>query len=148
MIRSVALLSLLFTLLCSPPVIPCEYHNTPMFGVFGMQHVANRVLDNFHDVPLELDHVYHVSSAVGEPVEIEVSYKVPLAYQEPTLIFATSKEATVTSKDTVTIDRLKGVHIVTVQANAKGSHTLTIHLEATRNGKPYSRLQRLTLSAG
>lgn len=138
----------LIVLATSAASVACDYHGGMNFGVYGQFHpLAQR-----QALGPELAEISIVSQNV-ELVEtnteelIQLSYFVPLDYTYAEITLSGSEDLVVSNTVPYTLMKTRGNLDVSFRTKQAGEHFIVVRIDAKRENKPYSRVQRISVTS-
>jgi hypothetical protein len=147
MIRKVA--SALIALGVTTTALACELHNMPGFGVFGASmpgkiqpHAMSKSTRT-----LKVTHPNFLAIESDTDASIDVEYTLPLEYRNIEIAFTPSENVTLEGKPKISPTALRGTYALNFQANAVGEHEISVSVNATKQGQPYSLERKIRITA-
>lgn len=127
----------------------CEFHSSPMFGAFSANHPMMEAYKQrrLETSKLTLTHEKTRTVKVNQEDVLEIGFQRPFNFRNVTLQFTSSDGIVLKQLDKIAVRQLNGSIELNYEAKSLGEHEIQITAEATRNGKPFSQVQQIKLTA-
>ena len=126
----------------------CEYHNGVGFGfgAFNQLHPLAQQ-DNLSAEPLSLSvtHDRLMSIKTGKKVQLQLSYLLPYGYADAEVTLIASDALIFDDASPLGLTESRGKLDVQFSTVQSGEHFILVRIDATQSGKPYSKIQRVSV---
>lgn len=142
----IALLSSLY----ATTSLACENHAFPSFGIYShKKQWPYEDYDRSETSPthIVLKHSRYTSAKLDEQKVINIDYQIPDDFSLATLEVSSRNNIEFEPKGKIILEDSKGNYKLAYTAKSSGSHVIEIKAEAIKEGKPYTKVQKIYLSA-
>lgn len=141
----IGLLSGLFT----TTSLACDNHGFPGFGFFPQHHSpynqSNR--SKVKSKQIILKHSRYTLATLDKQELINISYIIPKDFSLATLEVSSSSNIEFEQAGKIALNDIKGTYKLAYKAKSSGAHVIKIKAEALNDGNPYSKSQKIYLTA-
>lgn len=144
------LVTLLLLLPNTMNALACEFHGGGGFGMgsFGQFHpLAQQHMNNSAPVELKVTHDNRVKVTAETDAKLQLRYVVPDDYTNAEVILTPSKNVILADSSPLALSKDKGLIDVTFKATGPGEHFIMVRIDATQSYRPYSKIQRVSVTA-
>ncbi|MBT0585952.1 hypothetical protein [Alteromonas oceanisediminis] len=140
---------LAFCLLYSGSAAACQYHDNRNFAAFGQFHpLAQRHLPSRPQAEFKVYHNRDIAVQTGDDRQLQLRYFLPLEYTHAKVSLVPSEAIRIDNLKPFNLIETRGNLDVTFRAEQPGTHSIVVALDAMIDNKPYSKLQRITITSG
>ena len=138
----------LLVLSTATKVQACEYHNGFgfSFGAFDQLHPLAQQ-DNLSAAPssLSVTHDRLMSIKTGKKAQLQLSYILPYGYADAEVTLIASDALIFDDALPLGLTESKGKLDVEFSTVQSGEHFILVRIDATQSGKPFSKIQRVSV---
>lgn len=128
----------------------CEYHNgfSFGFGAFDQLHPLAQQ-DNLAPEPsgLSVTHDRLMSIKTGKKAQLQLSYLLPYGYADAEVTLIASDALIFDDASPLGLTESNGKLDVEFSTVQSGEHFILVRIDATQGGKPYSKIQRVSVTS-
>lgn len=133
---------------CSIHTLACQNHAGFGFGSFGQFHpLAQQKINNLQPLELKVTHDKQLSVATSKDIQLQFRYIVPTEYSDAEITLTPSDNLTISAPMPLVLSKEEGVIDVVFQATGTGEHFIQVRIDATQSYWPYSKIQRIDVTA-
>ncbi|MFT2089690.1 hypothetical protein [Paraglaciecola sp. 2405UD69-4] len=142
------LATLLLILPSTLSALACEFHGGFGMGSFGGFHpLAQQHMENSAPVELRVTHDNHLSVTAESDANLQLRYVIPDDYSNAEINLIPSDNLVIADSTPLNLSKDKGMIDVKFTATGPGEHFIMVRIDATQSYRPYSKIQRVNVTA-
>ena len=142
------LITMLLLLPSAMNAFACQDHGGFGFGSFGNFHpLAQQHMNKVDTTELKITHANKLNVSTDTDTQLQLSYVVPNDYRNAEVTLTPSKNLTIDDSSPLSLSKAQGMIDVKFKATGPGEHFIMVRIDATQGYRPYSKIQRVSVTA-